>query len=148
MHLTRFTDHSLRVLYYLSLRPTQRVSIGEIGRAFGVSRNHLVKVVQKLAREGWVKTVRGRAGGVLLAVPPEEIKVGQVVAKTEPGFRLVECFEPRSNTCPITSACGLKGVLEGALDAFFRELDRHTLADLLVNRDALLALLNGDPTKE
>ena len=143
MHLTRHTDYSLRVLYYLGLFPTRRVSIAEISRAFGVSRNHLVKVVQNLARDGWVRTIRGRRGGVMLGKRPEEIRLGQVVAHTEPGFRIVECFDPESNTCPIISVCGLQGVMEKGLAAFFAELDRHTLADVLVRRAEVIVALDG-----
>lgn len=141
MHLTRHTDYSLRVLYYLGLNPDRRVSIGEISEAFGASRNHLVKVVQNLAREGFVKTVRGRTGGVRLALPPEQIRIGRVVALTEPGFRVVECFDPKTNTCPIAALCGLQGVVERGLAAFLAELDRHTLAEVVAARGDVFAAL-------
>ncbi len=148
MHLTRHTDFALRVLYYLGLHPDRRVSIGEISSAFGASRNHLVKVVQHLSREGWVKTTRGRSGGVSLAVAPHDIPIGRVVARVEPDFRLVECFDPESNTCPIAAICGVQGIIEKALTAFFEELDRYTLADVLIDRETLLGALNGHGSRK
>ena len=130
MNLTLHADYSLRVLLYLSEHRDRPVSTLEISEAFQISRNHLVRVVQTLQTHSFVKASAGRTGGLSLAADPAEINIGQVVRKTEPNFRLVECFEPGANTCRIAPVCKLRGVLNEALQAFLDVLDRYTLADI------------------
>lgn len=125
MRLTRYTDYALRVLIYLSARPERLCSIAEISRAYGISQNHLMKVVHELGKAGYVASVRGRAGGIRLAKPAKEIGVGEVIRSTEDGFELVDC-----GNCIIAPACGMTGVLKEAMRAFLGVLDRYTLADL------------------
>ncbi len=135
MKLTRYTDYALRVLMHLAARPERLSSISEIARSYGISQNHLMKVVHDLRKAGYLEAVRGRSGGIRLARSPAEIGVGEVVRHTEEGFQLVDC-----PSCVIAPACGLTGVLADALSAFMAVLDRHTLADLVANRvDALRA---------
>ena len=98
-------------MLYLACHPEKVVSVDEISRAFGISRHHLVKVVQTLTDLGVVEAQRGRGGGMRLAKRPSEINVGWLIRRTEPHFDLVECFDPEANTCPIAPACGLKGAL-------------------------------------
>lgn len=141
MNLTSYTDYSLRTLIFLALHPQEIVSIQQISTAYGISRNHLVKVANHLARLGYVDTLRGRRGGLRLAKPPEEINIGEVVRKTEPNFHLLECFDATIDRCPITIACRLKGLFAQATHAFVSVLDGVTLGDLLVNRDRLSDLL-------
>lgn len=131
MHLTLHADYALRVLLYLAVNPDRVVSTGEVSDAYGISKHHLVRVVQGLGRHGFVEVRPGRSGGVMLARPPAEISVGEVVRHMEPDFRLVECFDPQTNTCPITPACGLIGVLNEAMRAFQATLDKYTLEDLV-----------------
>ena len=135
MRLTRYTDFALRVLLYLGARPDGLASIGEVARAYGVSQNHLMKVVNDLAHAGYVSSVRGRSGGIRLGKPPEEINVGAVVRHTEDGFEVVDC-----GSCIIAPVCGLTHVLDDAVRAFLAVLDSYTLADLLVKREALGAV--------
>lgn len=130
MRLTRFTDYALRSLIFLGLRGEEGGRIREIAEHYGISEHHLTKVIQELARAGFVQTVRGRGGGLRLARPPEAIGVGAVVRALEEDLSLVECFAPGSR-CVIRRSCGLKGVLGEALEAFLAVLDRYTLADLL-----------------
>ena len=111
MQLTQFSDYSLRVLLYLTARPERWVPLPEISRAYGVSHNHMAKVAQLLLERGYVESLRGRSGGLRLAKPPSQINVGSVVRATEPHFDLVECFDAKTNTCPIDPVCGLKGAL-------------------------------------
>lgn len=143
MNLTRFTDYSLRTLIYVGMFPDRLCSIDEVSRSFRVSRNHLLKVVSMLGRLGYLATQRGRTGGLRLGRAPQEIRIGEVVRATEPGFDLLECFDAQRDRCAITSQCRLKGVLHVALKSFLAELDRHTLADLLANRNDLVALLGN-----
>jgi Rrf2 family transcriptional regulator, nitric oxide-sensitive transcriptional repressor len=130
LQLTLHADYSLRVLLYLAENPNRTIATQEISEAYGISRNHLVRVVQTLHSHGFLQVTAGRNGGARLARPAAEINLGQVVRKAEPSFRVVECFDPVANTCPIVAACKLKGVLGQALQSFFKVLDGYTLADL------------------
>ena len=137
MRLTRYTDYAMRVLLYLGARQDRLCSIAEIAGAYGISQNHLMKVVSDLVNAGYLVSVRGRFGGVRLARPPDQINVGAVVRHTEDGFDLVDC-----GSCIIAPACGLTGALSKALSAFLEVLDGYTLADLVVSRSAMLALFH------
>ncbi len=119
---------------YLGLRRNQLATIDEISKAYGISRAHLMKVVHELGRAGYLETVRGRGGGLRLAQDLDAIRVGDVVRRTEANMDLVECFDTKTNTCRIESACALRGVLEEALEAFMATLDGYTLADLVARR--------------
>ncbi|MDQ6991449.1 MAG: Rrf2 family transcriptional regulator [Mariprofundaceae bacterium] len=131
MQLTLYTDYSLRVLLYLASHPDKRVTINEIAEYFGISRNHLVKVVHNLGKLELIHTIRGKSGGLLLAVAPENINIADTVRYTEPHMNLLECFDDVTNTCPITSQCALKGVLFQARKGFMDVLENYTLADML-----------------
>jgi Rrf2 family nitric oxide-sensitive transcriptional repressor len=139
MRLTLHTDYALRVLLYAGARPERLCAIGEMARAYGISRNHLMKVVQRLAEGGFVATVRGRSGGIQLARAPAEIRIGAVVRCSEPDFELADCTH-----CGISPACALKATLRDALAAFLAVLDARTLADLLHEPQRLVQLL-GKP---
>jgi Rrf2 family transcriptional regulator, nitric oxide-sensitive transcriptional repressor len=136
MRLTRYTDYAMRVLLYLASQPDARLSsIGEIARRYGISQNHLMKVVNGLVRAGFIEGVRGRSGGIRLARDAGTITVGAVVRHTEDDFKLVDCSD-----CVIAPACGLICVLQQATDAFLAVLDSHSLADLQTGRGDLLSL--------
>jgi Rrf2 family nitric oxide-sensitive transcriptional repressor len=131
MQLTLYTDYSLRVLLYLGLKPRRMATITDIAQSYGISRNHLVKVVHNLATQGFIHSTRGRGGGITLARPAAEINIGDVVRHTEVSFDLVECFDRERNTCPIAAACILKSALYEAQRAFMGVLDRYTLRSVL-----------------
>lgn len=135
MRLTLFTDYALRVLMHLAADPDRQSSVGEIARDFAISRNHLTKVVNGLARAGYVASARGRGGGIRLARPAEQVVVGEVIRLTEDGFELFDC-----GACVIAPACGLTPVVNEALAAFLAVLDRYTLADLIARKEAMRAL--------
>ena len=137
MQLTLYTDYSLRVLIYLGINTQRMATISEISDSYHISRNHLVKVVHNLATQGFIQTTRGRGGGLSLARPAQQINVGDVVRHTEVNFHLVECFDHDHNTCPISTACFLKGALYEAQRAFIAVLDRYTLEDVLANPEWL-----------
>ena len=141
MKLTAFTDYSLRVLIYLAAQPKRRATIAAIATSFEVSENHLTKVVHFLGKAGWLANVRGKGGGLELAMPPELIKVGQVVRGTEGTSLPAECFLESGGQCCIAGICRLSGVLAEAVRAFYDTLDRYTLADLVHNRQALARIM-------
>ena len=148
MHLTQFSDYGLRLAIYLACHPERAVSVDEISRAYGISKHHLVKVVQTLTDLGVVNAQRGRGGGMRLAKRPSEINVGWLIRRTEPHFNLVECFDPATNTCPIAPSCGLKGVLHRAQQAFLGVLDQCSLDQLVTRRADLSLLLEGSLRRE
>ena len=149
MQLTLYTDYSLRVLLYLGLKPEGMTTITEIAESYGISRNHLVKVVHNLATQGFVQSTRGRGGGLTLARSPAKINIGDVVRHTEVNFHLVECFDSDRNTCPISSACFLKGGLYEAQRAFLAVLDKYSLEDVLANREWLRSVLRiAEPAED
>src|SRR5690606_366790 len=129
MRLTLFTDYAIRVLLYLAARPDRLCSIAEVARTYRISQNHLMKVVNDLARSGYIEGVRGRRGGIRLGKPPEDINIGVLVRHTEEGFNLVDCA-----SCLIAPACGITGLLKEAILAFLAVLDRYSLADVMGQR--------------
>ena len=139
MRLTTYTDYSLRVLMYVAAKPDGRSTIREIADAYGISHNHLMKIVFELGRHGLLENLRGRSGGIRLARPAEEIRIGEVVRFTESDMALVECFGA-ANHCAISAPCRLKGALNQALEAFLAVLDRYTLSDLVRGNRPLIAL--------
>jgi Rrf2 family transcriptional regulator, nitric oxide-sensitive transcriptional repressor len=144
MRLTVFTDYALRVLLVLASRTDHLMTIADISSAFGISEAHLMKVTHTLGKTGWVETVRGRNGGMRLATDHRKLRLGQVVQMLETDFALVECLG-EANQCVLSGACGLERALLLARDAFFAELDRYTLADLVNTSPALAALAIWQP---
>lgn len=130
MRLTTMTDFALRLLMYVGQRPERLCTIAEVARAHGISEAHLMKVTHALGRAGFLRTVRGKGGGMQLAIEPARINLGAVVRAIEPDFLLVECFD-RDTSCVLTGHCRLAGVISGALRAFLAELDACALSDLL-----------------
>ena len=141
MRLTTFSDYTLRTLIFLALHPDRFVTIAEIAAAYEISANHLMKVVQTLAGSGDVVTLRGPHGGLRLARPAAEIRLGDVVRRTEPDLALTSCFGS-PDQCGIQPACVLTGILGAALAAFMAVLDRSTLADLVARPGTLKPLLD------
>lgn len=145
MHLTRFTDYSIRVLIFLATKGEERSTINEIAETFNISRNHLMKIVQELSQKNYVTAIRGKNGGLLLTRDPATIGLGELVREMENDMALVECFHS-DNACIITPACRLQPILNDALSAFLGVLDHYTLADLLGNQCSQLAQLMRIPT--
>jgi Rrf2 family nitric oxide-sensitive transcriptional repressor len=141
MRLTVYTDYSLRMLIYLAAAGERVSTIAEIAAAYDIPKNHLTKVAHQLGLAGFVETLRGKRGGLRLARPPEAIGLGAVVRQTETDMALVPCFEPLCAPCPILPACGLRGALQEAQQAFLAVLDRYTLAELARARGPLRQLL-------
>lgn len=136
MRLTLYTDYALRVLIHLALHEDRLCSISEVARTYDASHNHLMKVVNNLARDGFVETVRGRSGGMRLALPADQITVGDVVRRTEEGFNLADC-----SGCALSPACGLSGVLAEGMAAMLKVFDGYTITDLLADKAAMRRLI-------
>lgn len=136
MRLTRYTDYALRVLLHLAVNPGRPVSISAIAGAYGISQNHLVKVVHDMVKSGLLESTRGRSGGVALAKPPEQIRLGQVVVDCEPDMELVDCAD-----CAISNVCGLPLPLREATRAFVDALNHYTVADMVKSSPGLEQML-------
>ena len=141
MRLTQFSNYAVRTLIYAGLKGHHPSGVPEISRAYGISQNHLNKVASELCHLGYLEMTRGRTGGVSLIMSPEKISIGGVIRKTESTVSFVECLDESTNTCRLRSSCKFRIALKKALEAFFTELDRHTLADFIEDRDSLLRCL-------
>jgi Rrf2 family nitric oxide-sensitive transcriptional repressor len=141
MQLTLYTDYGLRTLISLALAPESRQTVTSISESYGISRHHLVKVVARLAELGYVKTLRGKGGGIRLARAPAAICIGQVVRDLECELGVVACLQQDGGHCAIEPSCRLKGLLAEATRGFLAVLDAHTLADLVVSRAPMARLL-------
>ncbi len=140
MRLTLNTDFSLRVLMHVGLCGDKRTKINDIAQSFGISKQHLMKVVSDLSKNGYLETVRGRNGGIRLMREPRYISIGQVVRDTENQLGVIGCLE-RRGYCPIERACVLRSALQDATQAFLAVLDAYTLADLIKPQRVLSSLL-------
>ena len=143
MRLTKHSDYALRVLVYVAAADGRQVSTDEISEAYGISSHHLVKVVGKLGKAGFLSIKRGRGGGVTLGRDAAEIRVGEVVVASEPDFAFVECFQDGNENCPLTGACGLVRPLLEAKKAFIDTLDGYTIADAVGRRKSNYQRLLG-----
>ncbi len=141
MRLTVYTDYALRVLMFLAVKQDGLATIDEIASSYGISRNHLMKVVHQLGVAGYIETVRGRGGGLRLAKPVEAIGLGEVVRYTEPDMAIASCLKPVDAPCAIRQCCLLRRALEKASDAFLHVLEGYTLGDLVRPRGRLLGML-------
>jgi len=144
MRITQYTDYGLRTLIYLGAHPGDIIPMPQIAAHYAISPNHLMKVTQQLTKLGYVESIRGRNGGLRLTRSPREINIGTVVRDMEP-LDIVECFS-QDGQCIIDPACRLKGILARALRAFHQELAKHSLEELLGNRDQLVELLHSSVT--
>lgn len=140
MQLTQFTDYSIRALIYIAVRD-EICTIQDITKAYNISNHHMVKIIHNLSKLGFIKTNRGKGGGITMAVSPTEINLGKIVNQIEPSFDLVPCFNKEKSNCCIAPVCKLKTILFEAKTGFVSILDRYTLADILSNKQELKELL-------
>ncbi|KPH86924.1 transcriptional regulator, BadM/Rrf2 family [Komagataeibacter intermedius AF2] len=133
MRLTLHTDYALRTLIYLGIHTDRLTSIREVAQVYGISENHLVKIIHRLGQAGFVETIRGRNGGLKLGRPAATIVLGDVVRHTEEDMALVSCMQPVAadgrTACILADACRLRGVLGEALGSFIGVMDRYTLGE-------------------
>lgn len=130
MHITRFTDYSLRVLMYLAVKGDELSTIGDIAESYNISKNHLMKVVQELSARNYLHAIRGKNGGIKLNTEPANISVGRLVRELEGNISIFECGDS-DKRCVITPACQLKEAFSLAMESFFKTLDGYSLADLV-----------------
>jgi len=140
MQLDKFTDYALRILITLAVRAPARVPTSQIALLYDLSDHHLSKIATQLVAEGFVTSERGRNGGLTLDRKAGLIGIGDVVRAMKRNDPVVECFGT-NKSCLILSACGLRGPLAQAQEAFYATLDGYTLADVIQPRSALAALL-------
>lgn len=147
MRLSLQTDYALRALMFLAVRQGHH-SIAEIASSYGISKNHLMKVAQRLAAEGFVKSVRGRSGGLKLARPADALNIGAIVRVMEDTGTFVECFDASTNICVVTPVCGLRHMLAGALESFAGHLDQFSIADAVSDIEGFRRQLNSSVSAE
>lgn len=140
MKLTTQTDYALRTLMFLATR-TGRANVADVAAVFGISVHHVAKVVNQLARYGWVRSIRGIGGGIELARRPADIRIGDVVERFEGTLNLLDCIDTE-NVCAIQSFCRLKGVLAEASRRQLEYLNGVTLADVVPTRQQLATVAN------
>lgn len=147
MRLLTSTDFALRVLMRLAATPEAHVSTDTLARELDISRNHLHKIVQYLTEAGLVRTIRGARGGVMLARPADEIKVGEVIRNHEQDQALVECFRADGGACTLLPRCRLRSMLDAAKNVFYRYLDQYTLAECLAGPGLSMAAPKQKPRR-
>jgi Rrf2 family nitric oxide-sensitive transcriptional repressor len=141
VQLTSYTDYAFRTLIALACVAPEKLTVGEISDSYGISLNHLLKVVQKLSELGFVETTRGKSGGVRLLADPRALRLGAVVRGMEPELGLVACLRTGEQLCVIAPACRLKSILSSATDQFLASLDEYTLADITASKPRMARLL-------
>lgn len=142
MRLTQQANYAIRALIYCAANPDKPSKVPEIAATYGISETHLFKVMKILVDNNFIKTLRGRNGGIMLARPPEEISIGAVIRAAEENFHLADCFDPSKRDCPLVNSCSFNRVLNEALKAFFDVLDLYTIADLSTDQSQLRMLLS------
>ncbi|UZE97785.1 RrF2 family transcriptional regulator [Alkalimarinus alittae] len=134
MQITRFTDYSLRTLMYLNTHSTRLCTVKEVAEYHNISQNHLVKVVHNLSRLGYIKSTKGKNGGIRLTENTDKTRLGDLIMQFEPTMNTAECFDPESNTCNLTVSCQLKHYLQEAMQNFINTMNQYTLANTTQNR--------------
>ncbi|WP_181704494.1 iron-responsive transcriptional regulator RirA [Chthonobacter rhizosphaerae] len=146
MRLTQQTNYSVRILLYCAANPDRPSRVADIASSFEMSETHLFKILKVLVDAGFIRTIRGRNGGIMLGKPAEEIRIGAVVRAAEENFILADCFDEGAHNCPLTMSCEYNRILREALGAFFSVLDRYTIADVAKERPDLRFLLGIEDT--
>ena len=143
MKLTSYTNYALRCLQLAAVKAPQLVRVDDVSNIHGLSRPHIVKIVHELGKAGYLETVRGRGGGFRLGLPAKDIVVGKVVRLTEGPLNIVECMDPKTNSCALIDICALSVAMAKAAQAFIAVLDDLTVADISANRGELLERMDA-----
>lgn len=145
MRITKRANIAMRLLMFCAANEGRLVTKSEIAERCNISESHLAQIINRLGQLGFLRTRRGRTGGVTLARPAEEIRVGEVFRRLEENTPVAECFADADNTCPLTRACRLRLAIADAVEAFFAQLDGVTLDALVCDNDALFAIFSIAP---
>ncbi|MET7769798.1 Rrf2 family transcriptional regulator [Nocardia sp. NPDC005366] len=149
MQLSRFTDIGLRAIMRLAVSEAAdgRVTTRTIARQVDVSEHHVAKAVSRLVDLGLVEAQRGRTGGLFITPAGRAVSVGRLIRDLEGGREVVAC--EGAHPCPLVSGCRLRRALADAEEAFYRELDKYTVADLVTAPTAgLLRLIATSPVRD
>ena len=141
MRLTKQTNYAIRILMYCAANDGNLSQIPEIASAYNLSEAFLFKILKPIVKHGFIKSTRGRNGGIKLARAASKIKLSEVVRVTEDNFVMADCFEAEGTNCPLIDQCGLSSALKEALDAFFVVLDKYTINDIVNNHSRIDKLL-------
>lgn len=131
MYLSKFTDYSFRILIYLGHHPNELFTIEQLSEILDLSTHHLKKIIYKLAKNGYIVSLKGRNGGIKLIMNPKDINLGELLDTTEDNMNIVECFSFENNTCNISGSCKLKPIINQALESFKQKFSEYTLNDIL-----------------
>ena len=142
MRITKRANIAMRLLMFCAASDGRLVTKAEIAARCNTSPSHLAQIVNRLAQLGFLRTQRGRTGGITLARPAAQIRVGEVFRRLEENTPVAECFADADNTCPLVSACRLRVALSDAAEAFYARLDAVTLDALVCDNAALLAVFS------
>ncbi|MES0826335.1 RrF2 family transcriptional regulator [Ruegeria sp. SCP11] len=141
MRITKRTNIAVRLLMYCAAHMDRLVTKAEIADVCNISENHLAQVINQLSQLNYLSTQRGRNGGMSLARPADQIRIGSVFRHVEGNLPIAECFADADNTCPLTDACRLRVALRDAAEVFYASLDEITLDALVCDNDRLLQIL-------
>lgn len=131
MQLSKFTDYTFRVLIYMGTHQDELCTVERLATKLEVSEHHLKKVIHKLAKTDYLISTKGRAGGVKLGLPPEEINLGEILKITEENLYIVDCLKTQLTCGFISKECKLKEIVNHSLDKFIEEFSKYTLQDIL-----------------
>lgn len=128
MQLNKFADYALRILMYIAQPKEMPYTIAELANELQVSENHAMKIVHFMAKQDWLITTRGRGGGIRMNPLTLKIPLGQVVRILQQDSQVVQCNTP---PCVLRKNCGLKGILDDAVEQFYASLDQYTLSEVV-----------------
>ena len=131
MQLSKFTDYTFRVLIYMAIHQEELYTVEQLATILEVSEHHLKKVIHKLAKTDYLISIKGRAGGLKLGLPPKQINLGEVLRITEDNLCIVECIKNDMNCHFMTGECKLKGIIQESLNQFIEMFSQYTLQDIL-----------------
>ncbi|QBF30275.1 Rrf2 family transcriptional regulator [Thalassococcus sp. S3] len=141
MRITKRTNIAVRLLMFCAANPGRLVTKAEIAECCNISENHLAQVINQLSQLGYLRTQRGRNGGLSLGRSADQIRVGDVFRDVEGNLPIAECFADADNTCPLVDACRLRLALADAAEAFYAHMDEITLESLVCDNADLLRIL-------
>ncbi|MDG1707496.1 MAG: Rrf2 family transcriptional regulator [Emcibacteraceae bacterium] len=131
MRLTSFTDYSVRVLTYAAMKKGELASIREVSEVYGISSNHLMKVIHHLGKGDYLETIRGKNGGFRLAREPKDIKIGDLIRYTEDDLALIASGSNKGSSTTKLDEFNFGSIVNEALESFMVSMDDYTLEDLV-----------------